>query len=249
MFIDARERIEDSAWRAPQLLGFTREILFDRLFRPFSFLFVLSIGHSIFYKRKELGFVLIWFFTILFYFETISRFHGLTAIDRYLTPLLIPTVLLVGSFLVMLYEYFRVRLFIAIFFLLLLILPCIEAISIERSMTRYHRWSVTYKSLATELKEREINKVYMQTLKHKGYMFNYVFDFEGLNYNSFQRDRVEGTDSLLREWDGKKEPEAGSYVIVDTPQTREAVKPNWKLIRKKYNASLYYVPENKKGPD
>ncbi|HEX7456418.1 MAG TPA: glycosyltransferase family 39 protein [Candidatus Nanoarchaeia archaeon] len=248
-FSAARERIESSAWRAPQLLGFTKVILFDRLFRPFSFLIVLSLAHSIFYRRKELGFALIWFITLLFYFETVSRLHGLTAINRYLTPLLIPTVLLISSFLVMIYEYFRVKLFIAIFFLLLLILPCVEAISVERSMTKYHRWFVTYRSLATELKGREINKVYIQFLRHKGYIFNYVFDFEGLNYNSFQRDRVEGTDSLLREWDGKNEPEAGSYTVVDTPQTREAIRPNWVLIHKKYNASLYYVPGSGEGFD
>ena len=81
-------------------------------------------------------------------------------------------------------------------------------------------------------------------MKHKGYIFNYVFDFEGLNYNSFQRGMVEGTNSKLIHWDGEKKPDPGSYVVIDSEVLLKEVKPSWELLSKKFSGAIYYVPES-----
>ena len=131
---------------------------------------------------------------------------------------------------------------IAIFLLLFLVTVSAKAaVEVVWPKTALHPAFATYKSLAGGLRGQEIKKIYINNLKHKGYMFNYVLDFDSLNYNSFQRGNVEGTSSLIVEWDGLKSPEKGSFVVVDSGALYEEVKPNWRLISKKLKASLYFV--------
>ena len=128
-------------------------------------------------------------------------------------------------------------------------MPSINAIKLQSRALKSYPYFATYKSLSNSLVAKPNKKVYIQNLKQKGYIFNYVLDFHRLDYNSFQRGNTEGTNSLLRDWDGRKIPAADSYVVVDSALLDKQVQPSWQLVYKTPNGKIYYIPGDKKNLD
>lgn len=240
-FSSSQERIFSSE-RVIDWLGFTKILLTSGLFKPFSLFFSVSLIYSMLYKRKELLFVLVWLFALIFYLEVISQFHGLGKHDRYLSIVTVPFLVLTSTFLISMYNHFKFKLNFVILFLIIFVIISITPVRIISRNLVTNKFFSTYRSLASKIKDEDVKAIYIENLKHKGYMFNYIFGFNSLKYNSFQRDRVSGTDSLLIDWDRNEVPKPGSYVVVDSRVLKKAVKPSWELITKKHKAFLYYVP-------
>jgi 4-amino-4-deoxy-L-arabinose transferase-like glycosyltransferase len=242
-FSSTKERMASSTDRVIDWFRFTKLLLGGDLFRSFSLLFFVSIVFSIFNGTKKMAFVLIWFFTLLIYLEVISQFHGLAKHDRYLSVISIPIILVISSFIINLVKRYKTKLHLCILILVLLIIPSLSVTKSMRLKTISHVHFVTNRAFANSLADRPASRIYIQNLQHKGYVYNYVLGFDRLNYNSFQRNRVEGTDSLLKDWDGKETPEVGSYVLIDSNELKKKVDPSWELIEKESERYLYYIPE------
>jgi 4-amino-4-deoxy-L-arabinose transferase-like glycosyltransferase len=241
-FSSTRERLSGSTDRVIDWLGFTKTLLTDGIFRPFSLMIVVSTIFSLMYRRKDLAFVLIWFFTLLIYLEVFSQLHGLAKHARYLSIVTVPIVLMLSSFLVFLTNHFKIKIYFAVIFLILFAAISFFPSRIISSKMTSHGFFNTYRALAIDLEKVGNSEVFIQNLKHKGYIFNYTLGFDSLNYNSFKRDRVEGTESLLRGWDGKEAIKPGSYVVIDSNVLKKKVQPNWELVGKRFKASIYYIP-------
>jgi len=242
-FSSTSERLADSPERVIDWLGFTKFLFSGVLFKPFSLLLFVSLLFTIFKKNNKLIFVLVWFFALLFYLEVISPLHGSGKNDRYLAIITVPILLIISSFIVSMIERYKIKLFLTIIILALLIIPSRGVVKSLSSQTILQKHFVTNRALANSLVDRPSGNIYIKLLQHKGYVYNYILGFDRLNYNSFQRQRTEGTDSLLRDWDGEKLPEAGSYVVVDSNILKKRVQSNWQLVASKLNRSLYYIPK------
>lgn len=242
-FLKNKETLTAGSHGLSYWFGFTRIILFGGVFKPFCVLLIVSIIYGIFGRAKNLIFLLIWFFTFYLYLEFGSHLHNLEKTDRYLTIINTPMVLMIGTFLVDVYERLKVKLVWAFLGLFLLTVISMTAIQDIRVQFRNNRNFINYRVLASSLRSKPLRDVYVQNLQSKGFIFNYVIKFKDLNYNSFQRERVEGTDSLLRNWNGVAGIPKDSYVVIDSPQLLKNVQPNWERIAGKYNATLFYVPK------
>lgn len=241
-FSSTSERLASSPERVIDWLGFTKLLFVGVWFKPFSLLFFISLIFSIFKKNNRLIFILVWFFTLLFYLEIVFPLQS-NKYDRYLSIVTVPILLIISSFTVSMIERYKIKLHLAIIILILFIIPSRGLVKSFSSQTMSQKHFVANRALANSLVARPSGNIYIQLLQHKGYVYNYVLGFDRLNYNSFQRQNTEGTDSLLRDWNGMKVPEAGSYVVVDSNSLEKKIQPNWQLVSSKLNRSLYYVPK------
>jgi len=240
MFLES-EAISASQDKSRELFPFLKAYLFEPIFRPFNLIFFISSIYVFIYKRKEALFVLTWLLIFLFYLDFVSSSHNLGIRDRYLSIIVVPSLLIIATTLDTVFKRLGTRTIGIVLILVSLTLASKTALESVRPYTVKHKHFVRYKTLARELKNREPAVIYINNLDDKGYIFNYIFDFRTLDYNSFLRGDVKNTSSFLQEWDGVLIPEKGSYVVVDKDILEFKVQKNWKLITTSFNASLYLV--------
>ncbi|MEX0616504.1 MAG: glycosyltransferase family 39 protein [Candidatus Woykebacteria bacterium] len=239
--LESKGAIKQSLGHEVLSFDFTKILLTDVLLRPFNLLLLTSTVFSLIYLRGRNFFVLIWFFTILFYLDFVAPLHGLGTQDRYLSIITAPSVIIIGSCIYTVFQGFRYNALGVLTLLVFVTLSANSALKIIWPQTALHPHFAKYEYLAEKLQNKEIKMVYVNNLKDKGYIFNYILNFDSLNYNSFQRGDVGSSNSLIIEWDGLKPPEKGSFVVVDSEKLYAKVRPNWNLISKKLRASLYFV--------
>ena len=242
-FSSSRERISEGTDRVVDWLGFSKVLLSASIFRPFSLLIIVSLFYIVFFARKKISLILIWFISMMFYLEVISQFHGLAKHARYLSLVSVPIVLFVSVFLVDFFKKYRVSAHLVVVFLLAFAIVSFIPVRSLSTQLVSNSYLSTNRDSAKLLATEPTKPIYIQNLKHKGYIFNYVFGFDSLNYNSFQRARVEGTDSLLRDWDGVEEPVKNSYVLIDSKSLKKRVRGDWELISRDLEMEIYLTSQ------